>query len=98
MKTQRFVCSPSGVCVHPVGSGEATERTELLGRGGGAPRQLPQDSWGGSALHYQPGREFSSSWELIEVCTMGACVCCVFVLLQEPRSNFIRRPLVMRCL
>lgn len=49
-------------------------------------------------MHYQPGREFSSSWELIEVCTMGACVCCVFVLLQEPRSNFIRWPLVMRCL
>lgn len=47
MKTQRFVCSPSGVCVHPVGSGEAAERTELLGRGGGEhPGSCPRTAGG----------------------------------------------------
>lgn len=49
-------------------------------------------------MHCWPGREFSSSWELIEVCEMGARVCCVFVLLQERCSNFIHWPLVTRCL
>lgn len=47
MKTQRFVCSPSGVCVHPVGSGEATERTELLGRGGGSTQAAAPGQLGG---------------------------------------------------